>query len=247
MTTLFDDLIANPQNDIPECDEFSKLHKLHKEREYLGAFLTDNPLNDYLELINKAELDFIKDMTLEQDEYENPGLEDDTLLRYPDGTTVKILGYVLKSDVKQGKKKPFMSFEIADTTGTIKGTAGIEYQGELTEGSIVYITAPIEHSENYGTQLKFGKVSKVLSGVEEINTNMFTLKRDSMVVAYVNNYNMIENFSLLQNMSKIDANVSLYFSCLETGRKFTYNGRISLKDQKTLDILKENSKYLTIR
>lgn len=242
LNTLIPELSAVNSNNNNIDDEFDDLLKLHEEREYLGAFISDNPLNKYQTLIQNGSVDCISSITRDDDSEED--LDD---AYYPDGTTVKLIGYVLEVKVRQGKRKQFITFEIADLTGTIKGTAGIEYLDDLKEGNIVYITAPVEHTDSFGTQLKFAKVAKLFRKGDELNTDMISPKRDSMVVSYVSNLNEIERFTPLVSMQSVTSNIGLYFVCLETGRKFAFNNKISLQDQRVLDLLRINSEYLSVR
>lgn len=244
MSTLFDDLIGDDSSQLPDCKEYDKTEKLNREREFLGAFLSENPLEQYNNLIATLNIDNIRDFaTQESDEdYET------SKKVYADGDTVKVIGYVSDISRKNGKRKPFLTFEIIDQTGTIRGTAGIEYENQIKKGNIVYLNATLEYSERYGTQINWAKVGKIIT---KENTNIkaseLQINNNTVIACQIKHFNEMQKFVGISRTSSLPPHVSLYFTCLTTQKHFVFNERVALQDQKVLDFLIANSESLIVR
>ena len=247
MSTLFDDLIDNSYDRIAACEEYEYTEKLNLERSFLGAFISENPLDRYVDVIKNSGVAYIKDILKETEEFEDEEFENNDCI-YADGEEVKLIGYVSDVEIKQGKKKPFLTFTLTDHTNTVRGTAGIEYQDKLQDGKVVYINATLEHSEKYGTQLKFAKVSRILpKGDNSITADMLQVNNRSLIVAHINHFNDIAKFKGISQASNLPPNVSLYFTCLTTKRHFVCTEKVAIQDQRIFDFLKSNTECLIIR
>lgn len=146
---------------IPDMEEFEKKFKLQKEKEYAGFYVTEHPLDEYLEYFEKEgvyEIDFLTPKEDEMSTIEN-GQEKQVISPYNyDGETVKVAGIIQELKVFYTKKeqKPLYVFQLEDKTGVIKAvvfTDRIEMnKDKLAEGKVVIVQGKIKQ-DDFGVQI----------------------------------------------------------------------------------------------
>lgn len=247
MSTLFDDLMGADCSQLPDCKEFDKIEKLSLERDFLGTFVSENPLVQYDYLINNLNIDNIKDFYSQ--ESDDSDFNNHNKKSYADGDYVKIIGYVTDVEKKVSRnKKEFLSFEIIDKTGTVRGTAGIEYINQIKKGAIIYLNAQLEYSERYGTQIKWARVGKIITKENNnINASELQIKNNTVVACQIKNLNEMQKFVGISRASNLPPHVRLYFTCLTTKKHFEFNEKVAIQDQRVLDFLQSNCESLIIR
>lgn len=247
MSTLFNDIIGDDHNQLPDCKEYNKTEMLNFERDFLGAFVSENPLNQYSSLIDSLGIDSIRDFTNEDSEYE--GYDPNKI--YLDGTNVRVMAYISDVTIRTSRRNPakkFLTFEALDQTGTIRGTANIQYEDRIKVGNIVYLSGKLEHSERYGTQLNWAEVGKIVTKEDtNIKASELQINNNTVIACQIKHFNDMQKFVGISRTSSLPPHISLYFTCLTTQKHFVFNERVALQDQKVLDFLIANSESLIVR
>ena len=143
---LFGETTGNSEPDIPETEEYPMREILIMEKEATGMYMSGHPLMQfsiYQKLLRIPDVSAILD---------------NTSLKYPDQSTVSVLGTItgIKQHVtKKGDKMCFVSVE--DISGVIECVVFPKvlsaYGKNLKDGWIVYITGTISLKENSKTIL----------------------------------------------------------------------------------------------
>lgn len=142
----------------PEMPELIKKIKLEKEKEYAGFYVTEHPLDDYVEYFAREGVYEIGFLT---DDEEDEGMEEVEGLGQSydyDGEIVKIAGIIKDLKIFYTKKdnKPLYVFQVEDKTGEMKAVCfanRIEMnQDKLVEGKVVIIEGEIK-TDDFGTQI----------------------------------------------------------------------------------------------
>ena len=239
---LVSDLISsNKEESYLSQNEFSKSFKLRKEWEFAKAFISEHPLDNFKELLNSKsfEVDFAHEIHGDNnDDYSN--------IKYKDGDIVKILGVVIKKEVKQSSRSnnSFITFELADKTGVIGGTANIQFDNDLEVGSVVYAKAKLSYSDEYGAQLVFATIYKAFTKSDQLTTDILQYQGNSSAIIFSKDQNIIEKLDPLVNLFDFSSNSELYISNLFTCENYKLKVKISLNKQEVLNILKDTSDYI---
>lgn len=140
---------------IPDLPEFDKKYKLEKEKEYAGFYVTEHPLDEYVDYFEREgvyEIGFIK--------HEEDGDEEGLGVSYNyDGEMVKVAGIVqeLKTFYTKRDQKPIKSFILEDKTGDVRCVVfsdRIEMnEDKLQEGKVVMIYGQVKVDDNFGMQI----------------------------------------------------------------------------------------------
>jgi len=123
-----------PQPSIPKTSEWTKNFKLSREKEYIGMFLSEHPLDEFRqEILHLSNVDISKLLNPEEIQEEN----------------LYFAGMIINEEIGTTKNnKAFARYEIEDYTGTIKFTLFNQnyrkYGTILRPGSIVFIHATFE-------------------------------------------------------------------------------------------------------
>lgn len=156
--SMFEEFQELKKIQIPEMPEFHKKYKLEKEKEYAGFYVTEHPLDDYVDYFVREgvyEIGFLKH------EEDDEMIEVDGEIQHEnnyDGEIVKIAGVIkdLKIHYTKRDQKPLYVFELEDKTGEIKAVIfsdRIEMnQDKLVEGKVVMIQGQIKVDE-FDTQI----------------------------------------------------------------------------------------------
>ncbi len=125
--------IQNPE--IPDCEPWSKVEVLRKEKEVTGFYISGHPLDDYEITINRFCSTNIDNLNNKQKEYKDK--------------TVKFAGMVTEVVEKQTKNgKPFAMFSLEDFTGAIRlfmwSETYLKVKHLLFKGAALYVTAKVE-------------------------------------------------------------------------------------------------------
>jgi DNA polymerase III subunit alpha len=155
---------------IPNLAEFDKKIKLQKEKEFVGFYVTEHPLDDYVDYFEREGVYEIGFLNHEEDEEgmfeegeeeeqkeEQKEEEQKTVYSY-NGEEVKIAGIIKDLKIFYTKKdqKPLYTFQVEDKTGEMKAVIfsdRIELnQDKLVEGKVVIIQGQIKQ-DKYGTQI----------------------------------------------------------------------------------------------
>lgn len=146
---------------IPDVEEFNKKLKLEKEKEFAGFYVTEHPLDEYVEYFEREGVYEVGFLTpSDDDELEIvEGGEAPTKISYNyDGETVKIAGIIKDLKIFYTKKdqKPLYVFQIEDKTGDMKAVIfndQIELnQDKLVEGKVVIVQGKISQ-DDFGVQI----------------------------------------------------------------------------------------------
>lgn len=158
------DEILIPEPKLPECDTWSLIEKLTKEKEVTGIYISGHPLDDY---------------AIEIDAHTNCGL--DKVEERLDGRAVKVAGIVTEASHRISKKGTgWGRFTIQDYNDSLEITLFSDdyqnFKNYFEEGQVLFIEGKMEKrwsGEEY--QFKVKKVS-LLESVGESMTNFITLK-----------------------------------------------------------------------
>lgn len=139
---------------IPDVPEMDKSIKLEKEKEYVGHYITEHPIDEYEKYFRQEgvyEIAFLNNSNEESEE------EEAVSYSY-DGETVKIAGIVKDIKIYYTKKdqKPLYVFQLEDRTDEMKAVVfsdRIEMnEDKLIEGKIVIAQGKIK-VDDFGTQI----------------------------------------------------------------------------------------------
>ena len=145
----------------PNEKEFDKEYLLNKEEECTGFFITEHPLDEYIDVLQKEEvIDIAKltniDETTDEEDFiidENPYV----------GCNVRVAGIIYDLETKYTKKdnKPFFLFKIKDKSGELNSICFSDMkdknEDKIKEGKKVIIDGILEHND-FGYQLTVSSV-----------------------------------------------------------------------------------------
>jgi len=140
-----------PEPIVPQCEEWSNIQKLNKEKEVVGIFISGHPLDDY-----KLELKHFCNKNLEH-------LQDLPTLR---GTKeVKLAAIVTEAAHRISKKgNPFGILTLEDFHGSFDlflfGDDYVRFKGYMQEGWFLFLQGRVEQPWRTSEKLDF-KVSKI--------------------------------------------------------------------------------------
>ncbi len=156
------DMIELKKPDIPECEEWDKMHRLNKEKELVGIYLSAHPLDDY---------------KLEIASYCNCQLSDFQNLASLQNRELKIAGIVTHIEHRTTKtNKPFGSIIIEDYSGSYKitffGNDYLNAKKYFTVGYQLVMKGKVQHRfGNPEAELEFKPV--YIDMLSEIKDNVF--------------------------------------------------------------------------
>jgi DNA polymerase-3 subunit alpha len=193
---MFEELQVFKKIPIPDLVEFDKKYKLEKEKEYAGFYVTEHPLDDYMDYFVREgvhEIGFLKP----DDEDEVVDSEDMHVIHNYDGETVKIAGIItdLKMFYTKKDSKPLYVFSLEDKTGDMKSVIfsdRIEInQDKIVEGKVVMVQGQIKVDE-YDTQI-------IIQNMFDIETIVNSEKPKSIWVRSNNEKKIKELFSYVSD------------------------------------------------
>ncbi|MFN7117742.1 MAG: OB-fold nucleic acid binding domain-containing protein, partial [Saprospiraceae bacterium] len=156
-------MLAEPN--IPDCNAWSLLEKLEKEREVTGIYISGHPLDDY-----KVEIENFVTCSLDQiDEHKNK-------------PQINLAGLVLKARHMVSKNgNGWGIFEIRDYNGSIEfklfGEDYQKFKHLLEEGKALFLKGAFQRGWGENADLEFKpKEVKLLEGLGETLTQSITLK-----------------------------------------------------------------------
>jgi len=130
-----DDAIEIKKPTIPETMEWERMERLDKEREYIGIYLSEHPLDTF-----KLEIDSYCNASIAE-------LSDIHLLQGKDIRVAGIVKSVQHATTKNGK--PYGSFEIEDYAGTYRimlfGNDYIKFKNYLTKNYALLLVGKADH------------------------------------------------------------------------------------------------------
>lgn len=204
----------------PDLEEMSKKVKLEKEKEYAGFYVTEHPLDDYVDYFAREgvyEIGFIK----QDDEEEEEGVEGLGNSYDYDGETVKLAGVIKDMKIFYTKKdqKPLYVFTLEDKTGEMKAVVfnnRIEVnQDKLVEGKVVMVQGQIKQDE-FDTQI-------IIQNMLDIEQIAKSEKPKAVWVKTNNETKARELFAFVQNNPG-----TLPVYVLYNGKKYEANTRLNL-------------------
>ncbi|WP_257985740.1 DNA polymerase III subunit alpha [Bacillus sp. M6-12] len=142
---------------IPEMEEFDKKWKLEKEKEFAGFYVTEHPLDEYVEYFEREGVYEIGFLTPKEDDLIDEDGEELTSYNY-DGETVKIAGIIKDLKIFYTKKdqKPLYVFQVEDKTGDMKAVIFADRielnQDKLVEGKVVIVQGKVKQ-DDFGVQV----------------------------------------------------------------------------------------------
>lgn len=166
--------VATPP--VPQAEEWSNIERLNKERDLVGIYLSAHPLDDYaviLKTMCNTHCDELNDKP--------------HLLNRATITMGGIISNVKSKITRQNKPCGFVTIEDYKGSGEIAlfGEEWLRWQGILTQGLPVYITAKVT-SRRYDPELCDLHINdiKLLQTVNESDKiSKFTINIDSEVIA----------------------------------------------------------------
>ena len=128
-------------DDAPDVREFDKTTMLNLEKEVLGVYITDHPLNAYTDVIEK----YCNFSTIEL-------MEEDSVLASWDNRRVRFAGIILKRNDKLTRNNQNMSFlTMEDLVGSIEvivfPNQFSRYRELLTEDRVILIDGHLSISD----------------------------------------------------------------------------------------------------
>lgn len=145
----------------PDVPEMTKKIKLEKENEYAGFYLSEHPLDEYVEYFANEgvyELGFLNHEDDEGMEGEDESVAGLGMTQSYDGENVKIAGIIKEMKIFYTKKdnKPLYIFQVEDKTGDMKAVCFADRielnQSKLVEGKVVMIEGQIK-VDDFGSQI----------------------------------------------------------------------------------------------
>lgn len=143
----------------PDIPEFNKKDKLEKEKEFAGFYVTEHPLDDYVEHFEREGVYEIGFLQPNEDELAEAGQEYSLANNYNfDGETVKIAGIIKDLKIFYTKKdqKPLYVFQVEDKSGEMKAVIFADRielnQDKLVNGKVVIVQGQIKQ-DDFGVQI----------------------------------------------------------------------------------------------
>lgn len=141
----------------PDLPEMMKNIKLEKEKEYAGFYVTEHPLDEYVDHFARENVYEIGFLVQDEEDDENQE-EEEVVSENFDGERVKIAGVIseLTTYYTKRDKKPMNVFQLEDKTGELKAVVFTDQlnknRDKLVEGKIVIIEGTIK-VDDFGTQI----------------------------------------------------------------------------------------------
>lgn len=158
------------QIDIPNLEEYNKLFKLNKEKEYAGLYISEHPLDDYYEYIKDLglyEISAITQQSSNTDDGEGENEElDNNIVSLLDGKSVRVAGIITENNTFYTKKEsnPLYTFTIEDKVGEIKSVmfySDIKKYGHLVKKDELVVVEGTYKCDSRGIQIIAKKVYKL--------------------------------------------------------------------------------------
>jgi DNA polymerase-3 subunit alpha len=218
-----------PKPEIPQCEEWSQIEKLNKEKELIGIYLSAHPLDAF---------------KLEIETYCNASLSQFNDLKKLNGRDLKIGGIVVQVEHRTTKTgNPFGTLTIEDYSGAYRimmfSRDYLNFKSYFTVGYSLFITGKVQQRYN-NSELEF-KVT---------NINMLSEVREKMVKSLAIKVPLSKlTEELINDVREISesnkGNTELQFLIYEPSTKiwvqmFSRSHRINLTNQ-VIDFLKKNS------
>jgi len=159
--------IVIPDPKLPECEPWTKMEMLNKEREVTGIYISGHPLEDY-----KTEIDNFCNTSIND-------LDDLKKLRNKDIVIAGILTSVAHKTTKTGK--PFGSFVLEDYDGSIQlsmfSEDYLKYKHLLEKDRLLFVKLRVQprYNQNDLLELRINNIS-LLSEVLKKCVNEITLQ-----------------------------------------------------------------------
>ncbi len=201
--SLFGDTddITIPDPKLPECEEWSKMEMLNKEREITGIYISGHPLEDY-----KIEMNNFCNVTIND-------LDDLKRLQRKELLFAGIVTSVGHKTTKTGK--PFGNFVLEDYDGTIQmalfSEDYLKYKHFLNKDSLLFIKARVQ--PKYGQSNLFELKIHAIGLLSEVLKKCVTDITLKMSLADISD-ELIDKIS--KSMKKKSGNCNLRFAVFDT-------------------------------
>lgn len=214
----------------PTFEEFHKRYMLDKEKEYAGFYVTEHPLDEYVDYFkgeNISEIGFLKP---ELDENEE-GVS--TQAHSIDGTRVKIAGIVKNVKTFYAKKSnnPLKVFQIEGKTGTIDAIMFYKqiqmFGNSLNEGEII-IADGVMSDDDRGLQL----IVNEIVDIDALKRSKQHIK--ALAINIRNNADMDKLKATILNNANYEGSVPLII--VKDKQKLRYNKGVNV-DLKLISVL----------
>ncbi|WCF11449.1 DNA polymerase III subunit alpha (plasmid) [Paenibacillus thiaminolyticus] len=214
--SMFEEFEVYKKIEVPKTPEFQKKYKLEKEKEYAGFYVSEHPLDEYVDYFVRegvSEIGYFKDSgEVEEEETQNYN---------HDGEIVKIAGIIkdLKIFYTKRDQKPLYVFSLEDHTGDIKSVIfsdRIELnQDKLVEGKVVMIQGQIKVDE-FDTQI-------IVRNMFDIEA-MVKSEKPKLIWVKSNDRNKVQELFSFVNSNLGELPVYVLYQ----GKKYQANNRIDL-------------------
>lgn len=200
---------------IPPCEPWGLMHKLHKEKEVVGMYLSGHPLDDYRIEFNN----FVSTAISVVEEKKN--------------VEQSVAGVVVDcyEKVSQKNNKPYGGFTVEDYSGSLKimmwSEDYLKYRHLISVGQMLYLKGMMKPRFNSEDQFEF-KVNNMmlLADVREkmLNSVLISLKSDRVQPAFLQEFYQLLDHSkgnALVKLKVIDEEQKLVVDA--TARRFKIN------------------------
>ena len=180
LVELKDDVMADVR--IQAAGEMDKALLLEREREYAGFYITEHPIEDYVEDLEHANRIRLSDLV---DEIESIK-ESKGIIEYESRNTFKMAGVITEVNTYYTKKTgdPLNVFTIEDETGDMRCVAFsdvIERNSALfTEGQLVYLEGTVRSDESE-TQVTVRTIADIHDLKRYVRPTTYVLKGSEVV------------------------------------------------------------------
>ena len=207
--------------ETPDIEEFDKKYKLEKEKEYAGFYVTEHPLDDYVQYFKHENIIEIGYLLAET---EDDGENNEIIKENLDGMKVKVAGIVNNKKIFFTKKdyKPLYTFQIEGRTGELKAVMfsnKIEIMGEKVEEGNVIIAEGTLKEDDFGLQLIVNNI---------VDITMLDKNKDSKILAInvLNQEQLDELNNEILNVDTFEGNTPVYINL--KGQNLKANNKINL-------------------
>ncbi|MGF1671314.1 MAG: DNA polymerase III subunit alpha, partial [Balneolaceae bacterium] len=202
---------ALSEPDLRDCQPWSNIEKLNRERELIGFYLSGHPLNKYMD-----------DIRL----FSSHSLSEDVLAEIPDGSSIRIIGIITNiKNVTDRKGRPFAFVQIEDIAGNIEVIAFSDvydrYLGLIQVDNIIMVEGQINRRD---AQPKI--IAKSMERVENLrekyqNKLSLQIQLDTSDLTS----DELENIATLFSLHKGETAVKFYIKSNQMDQTLTMNVR----------------------
>ena len=234
---LFEEMGSPNMFEMVNVPEMSKEMRLSLEKEATGLYLSGHPMDDYKDVLSKANLQSVTDIIAN---------------KYSDGKRVAVAGIVSDLKVRQLKNNNLLaSFKIEDFSASVNVTAFgntyAVYKPVLTQNKPVILTGRISEREDRDIEIILEKAEQISENLKNSYTSPKYNKGLYLKVKNIDSDDFLRVKEILLNNK---GETPVYIICTDTNKKFQAPNSLFVKYSVLLEdslrqvLPQENIKYV---